>query len=96
MLVSGVRRKVSLTTDHVGAIAKLLGFAEHGIQILMAMHKFTSLGDPAPNTPKWFAAVQVIQLAEDPYWLHKATKEVARHWRNKSKLRQPSLAGRAD
>jgi hypothetical protein len=41
----------------VAATAKLLGFAEHDIQILMAVGKLTPLGDPAPNAPKWFAAV---------------------------------------
>jgi hypothetical protein len=67
----------------VVATAKLLGFAEHDIQILMAVGKLTSLGDPAPNAPKWFAAVEVIRLATDTDWLHKATKEISKYWRNK-------------
>ena len=33
----------------VGATAKLLGFAESDIQVLMAVGKLTPLGDPAPN-----------------------------------------------
>ena len=32
----------------VAATAKLLGFAEHDIQILMAVGKLKPLGDPAP------------------------------------------------
>ena len=36
--------------------AKLLGFAEHDIQVLLRTGKLTPLGDPAPNAPKWFAA----------------------------------------
>jgi len=67
----------------VAATAKLLGFAEHDIQILMAMGKLTPLGDPAPNAPKWFAAVEMIRLATDQDWLHKATKEIAKYWRQK-------------
>ena len=63
--------------------AKLLGFAKHDIQILMAVGKLTPLGDPAPNAPKWFAAVELIRLATDEDWLHKATKEIAKHWRKK-------------
>ena len=31
--------------------------------------------------PKWFAAVEMIQLAADKDWLHKATKEISKHWR---------------
>jgi hypothetical protein len=42
------------------------------IQVLMALGKRTPLGDPAPDAPKWFAAVQVIRLAVDQDWLHKA------------------------
>jgi hypothetical protein len=70
------------------ATAKLLGFAEHDIQILMAMGKLTPPGDPAPNAPKWFAAVEMIRLAADQDWLHKATKEISKYWRNKRERRQ--------
>ena len=73
----------------VAATAKLLGFAEHDIQVLMAAGKLTPLGDPAPNAPKWFCAVEVIGLATDKEWLHKATREISRHWRHK-RGRSPS------
>ena len=63
--------------------ARLLGFPEHDIQILMAARKLVPLGDPAPNAPKYFAAVEVIQLAADRDWLHRATKDVARYWKRK-------------
>jgi hypothetical protein len=53
------------------ATAKLLGFAEHDVQILMAVGKLTPLGDPAPNAPKWFAAVEMIRLAAHKDWRHK-------------------------
>jgi hypothetical protein len=71
----------------VMATAKLLGFAEHDIQILMAVGKLTPLGDPAPNAPKWFAAVEMIWLAADQDWLHKATKEISKYWRHKRERR---------
>src|SRR5688572_20909010 len=67
--------------------AKLLGFPEHDIQILMAARRLTPLGDPAPNAPKYFAAIEVIQLAADKDWLHRATKDVARYWRRKRERR---------
>jgi hypothetical protein len=75
----------------VAATAKLLGFAESDIQVLMAVGKLTPLGDPAPNAPKWFAAVEMIRLAADQDWLHKATKDVAKFWRLKRERRQTSL-----
>ncbi len=67
----------------VAATAKLLGFAESDIQVLMAVGKLTPLGEPAPNAPKWFAAVEMIRLAADQDWLHKATKEISKYWRQK-------------
>src|SRR5208283_4609767 len=68
--------------------SKLLGFAENDIKILMAVGKLTPLGDPAPNAPQWFAAVEMIPLAADKDWLHKASKEIAKYWRNKRERRQ--------
>lgn len=63
--------------------AKLLGFAEHDIQILLRVGKLTPLGDPAPNAPKWFSAVELIGLAADRDWLSRASREVSRYWRHK-------------
>jgi hypothetical protein len=72
----------------VTATAKLLVFTKSHMQILLAVGKLTPLGDPAPNAPKWFAAVEMIRLATDQDWLHKATKEIAKYWRHKRERRQ--------
>ena len=71
----------------VAATAKLLGFAESDIQVLMAVGKLTSLGDPAPNAHQWFAAVGMICLAVDQDWLHQATKEISKYWRHQRERR---------
>jgi len=68
--------------------SKLLGFGEANIQILMSVGKLTPLGDPASNASKWFAAVEMIRLAADQNWLHKATNEIAKYWRHKRERRQ--------
>ena len=74
-----------------------LGFAEHDIQVLMAVGKLTPLGDPAPNAPKWFAAIEMIRLAADQDWRHKVTKEISKHWRHKRERRtNPSLSQRSE
>jgi len=65
------------------ATAKLLGFAEHDIQVLLRVGKLTALGDPAPNAPKWFSAVDLIRLAADREWLSRASREVSKYWRHK-------------
>ena len=71
----------------VAATAKLLGFAQHDIQILLGAGKLQPLGAPAPNAPKWFAAIEVIRLAADRDWLNRATREVSKHWRHKRERR---------
>jgi hypothetical protein len=58
------------------------------MQILMSVGKLTPLGDPAPNAPKWFAAVEMIRLAGDQDWLHKATRELSKFWHSKRMRRQ--------
>src|SRR3974390_768651 len=81
-LATWAARKLPARLD-VAATAKLLGFADHDIEVLMGAGKLTPLGDPAPNAPKWFCAVEVIRLATDRDWLHKATREISKHWRQK-------------
>jgi hypothetical protein len=60
---------------------------ESGVGFLMAVGTLTPLGDPAPNAPKWFAAVDMIRLAADQDWLRKATKEISKYWRLKRERR---------
>ena len=57
----------------------------------MAVGKLTPLGDPAANAPKWFAATEMIRLAADQDWLHKATKEITKYWQHKRQSRQSVL-----
>jgi hypothetical protein len=78
----------------VTATANLLGFAKSDMQILLSVGKLTQLGDPAPNAPKWFAAVEVLRLATDQDWLHKATKEIAKFWKNKRARQISQTSGR--
>ena len=68
---------------NVERTATVLGFADHEIPILVAARKLTPLGDPAPNAPKWFSALEVIRLSLDEDWLNKATREVSRYWKHK-------------
>lgn len=67
----------------VAASARLLGFAEHDIPILVRFGRLTPLGAPAPNAPKWFSAIELIRLAADSDWLGRASREAAKYWRNK-------------
>lgn len=64
--------------------SKMLGMAAHDIPILVAGGLLEPLGNPAQNSTKWFCAVEIIQLAANREWLHKATKKLAQHWRNEN------------
>lgn len=77
---------------NVGRTATVLGFADHEIPILVAARKLTPLGDPAPNAPKWFSAIEIIRLSVDDDWLNKATREVSRYWKHKRERGEKSRA----
>jgi hypothetical protein len=73
--------------------AVLLGFQEHDITPLVAAKLLTPLGKPAPNAPKYFASVDVLECAQNRTWLEQATKTLARHWRKKNDAKRESRLG---
>jgi hypothetical protein len=64
--------------------ALLLGFQEHDIAPLVAAKLLVPLGKPAPNAPKYFASVEIIERATSSAWLSSATKALAKHWQSKN------------
>jgi hypothetical protein len=68
--------------------ALLLGFQEHDIATLIAAKLLVPLGKPAPNSPKYFAAVEIAELASNTKWLSSATKVLAKHWLRKNQRKQ--------
>ena len=60
--------------------AMLLVFQEHDIALLVAAKLLVPLGKPAPNAPKYFAAMDIADRASDSNSLSGATKELATHW----------------
>ena len=64
--------------------ASFLGFREEpDIQVLMRAKLLKPLGNPAPNGTKWFSSVEILQLAADKEWLHKATLTIQKFWKSK-------------
>src|SRR5205823_3424914 len=66
----------------------LLGVQEHDISALIARKLLFPLGKPAPNAPKYFAAVEIVERAADPGWLTEATKALAKQWQRKNLRKQ--------
>lgn len=60
--------------------ALVLGFQEHDMAGLVAARLLAPLGKPAPNAPKYFAAVEVLALAQDRDWLSQATRALSKYW----------------
>ena len=71
--------------------ALLLGFHEHDIAPLVAAKLLAPLGKPAPNAPKYFAAVDIRARADDRDWLGHATRTLARHWIGKNSRKKRRL-----
>jgi hypothetical protein len=68
----------------VRQVADVLGFLPHEISVLVKGGMLKPLGKPAVNGHKFFCAVEVAALSENRDWLDKATRAVARHWRDRN------------
>jgi hypothetical protein len=76
MAVRGLPARV-----HAKKAAELLGFTFDDMAILMGDPKLDlkPLGSPVQNAPKFFATAQVLKLASDVEWLHRASNAIRRH-----------------
>ena len=70
-----------LTVEQTAAI---LGFQVHDMQTLMSAGLLRPLGQPARNSTKYFAAVELEALWSDVKCLAKATNVIQAHWREKN------------
>ena len=68
--------------------AEILGFQEHDIPVLVSLGQLEPLGKPMPNARKYFARVHVLEVADNPAWLSKATKLISQHWQVKNASRK--------
>jgi hypothetical protein len=66
----------------------LLGVQEHDIPVLIGAKLLSPLGKPAPNAPKYFAAVEIAERAANTEWLSSATRVLAKHWFQKNRRKQ--------
>lgn len=70
--------------------AALLGFQPHDVPVLIGLGLLKPLGRPAPNSVRYFAAVEIDRLREDREWLDKATRSIGRKWQEKNRTAEPS------
>ena len=68
----------------VNQAAEILGFMPHEIPVLLKAGLLKPLGRPAPNGHKFFSSAELSELSENREWLDKATRAVAKHWKDRN------------
>jgi len=65
-------------------VGQILGFETHEIPLLVGKRLLKPLGNPVPNAQKFFAALTIIELAQNVDWLDKATKALYGYWNTRN------------
>lgn len=74
-------------------IAWLLNCQPHDVPVLIAARLLKPLGNPMPNSVKYFAADELLELAKDSAWLSKITNTLSSYWKQRNQVRAPIEAG---
>src|ERR1700678_1811813 len=66
-----------LTAEQAGWV---LNCQPHDIPALIHARLLKHLGNPAPNSTKYFATAELLEIAKDRSWLVKVTTAINTHW----------------
>jgi hypothetical protein len=72
----------------VEEVAWLLKCQPHDIQGLVRARLLKPLGNPPPNGKKVYRTKEILELADDPAWLHKMTNAIHKFWRDNNGSRK--------
>jgi hypothetical protein len=75
--------------------AAFLGFKPHDIPVLAARGFLKPLGDPVPNSDKYYARARVLERLDDEEWLSLATAALNQHWHKKNLRKAKKQNGHA-
>ncbi len=64
--------------------AWMLNCQPHDIPVLIASRLLKPLGNPAPNSIKFFARDELLESARDRAWLVRVTATINQHWHKKN------------
>jgi hypothetical protein len=64
--------------------AWVLNCQPHDVPILVSLRLLKPLGNPQPNSVKYFATADMLELTRDRTWLAKMTNAVSQHWKQKN------------
>jgi len=65
--------------------AWLLNCQPYDIAVLIAARLLKPLGDPGPNSRKYFAAVEIASLMRNQPWLHRVTRTLQEYWSHRNR-----------
>lgn len=68
--------------------AEVLGFLPYELTVLLRTGLLRALGKPAPNGHKFFCAAEILELSQNREWLDKATRTVAKCWKDKNRKKE--------
>jgi hypothetical protein len=76
--------------------AWVLNCQPYDIPVLVAERLLKPLGNPQPNSVKYFASVEVLGFTKDRLWLARMTNALNQHWHRKnSSKKEASLRSAA-
>ena len=64
--------------------AWVLNCQAHDVPVLVVAKLLKPLGSPQPNSVKYFATLEVLELAKDRSWLAKVTNALSQYWKEKN------------
>lgn len=82
------RLPARLTAEQV---AWALNCQTHDVPMLVAARLLKPLGNPPPNSVKFFCALEVLEQSKDRTWLAKMTNALNQHWQKKNAAKKNSL-----
>src|SRR5512137_386981 len=79
-----------LTAEQAGWV---LNCQAHDVPILVGARLLKLLGNPPPNSVKYFATLEVMEQAKDRTWLAKVTSALNQHWQHKNAAKRKQRGG---
>jgi hypothetical protein len=65
-------------------VAWVLNCQPHDLRILVSARLLKPLGVAPPNSVKFFAASELLELVQDRAWLAKVTNGLNQHWQKRN------------
>ena len=78
------------TAPGAGALPSLF-CQPHDVPILVAARLLKPLGNPPPNSVKFFVSSDILDLTKDRTWLAKVTQTLIQHWQKKNAVKKMDL-----